>query len=90
MAIAKYATSYLSPLGRFDEAAEGAELALDPLSPYIRTGFAINFGFRRLYDRLEQEPDRVLEKDPATVRLHWFLGRSRSVRGNWSGALDAI
>ena len=91
MAIAKYATSYLCFLGRFDEAADwlSRALVLDPLSPIVHADLAITSAFRGFDERFEQEAARVLEMDPAMVKVYWYQMKSRGVRKNWSGAADA-
>jgi tetratricopeptide (TPR) repeat protein len=78
MAIAKYATSYLTPIGRFEEGVSWLKraLVLDPLSPLIHADYALNYGYRRLDEQFENEAARVLENDPAIVKLYWFLGMS--------------
>jgi len=90
-AIAKYATSYLSYLDRYEEANNwlSKALVLDPLSPNIHADLAINFALRGLDELFEQEAARVLEMDPAMVKLYWFQVRSRGTRGNWRGAVEA-
>jgi len=91
MAIAKYATSYLMPMGRFDEAAGwlSRALVLDPLSPLVHADHALNSAYGRLDEQFEREAALVLENDPGLVKLYWFLGKSRGVRGNWPGAVEA-
>jgi hypothetical protein len=91
MAIAKYATSYLTTLSRFDEAARWLSRAvvLDPLSPLVHADVANNFAFRRLDERFEEEAARVLEIDPAMVKLCWIQTKSRGALGNWTGAVEA-
>ena len=64
-------------------------LVLDPLSPHINADFACNMAYRGLFDQFEKEAARVLEDDPAFVRLYWFLGKSRAIRGNKAGAVEA-
>jgi len=90
-AIAKYATSYLSYLDRYEEASDwlSRALVLDPLSPNIHADVAIKFALRGLDELFEQEAARVLEMDPAMVKLYWFQVRSRGTRGNWRGAVEA-
>ena len=90
-AIAKYATSYLHYLDRYEEATDWLRraLVLDPLSPLIHADLAINSGLRGLDERFEQEAARVLEMDPAMVKLYWFLIKTRAARGNWLGAVEA-
>ncbi len=91
MAVAKYATSYLQPVGRFEDGVKWLKraLVLDPLSPHLNADFACNLVYRGLFDQFEQEAARVLEDDPGFVRLYWFLSKSRAVRGNKAGAVEA-
>lgn len=92
MAVAKYATSYLQPMGRLEEGATWLKraLVLDPLSPHVNADFASNLAYQGLFDQFELEAARVLEDDPAFVRLYWFFGKSRAVRGDMAGAADAV
>lgn len=92
MAISKYATSYLTPICRLEEAAEWLEraLVLDPLSPLVHADHALNFVYRGLYEEFERKAAAVLEDDPAMVKLYWLLAHSRAMRGNWSGAADIV
>jgi tetratricopeptide (TPR) repeat protein len=87
--VAKNATSYLQPVGRFEEGMTWLKraLVLDPLSPTVRADCACNLVFRGLFNEFEREAAGVLEDDPAMVRLHWFLAKSRAVRGNHAGAV---
>lgn len=91
MAVAKYATSYLQPVGRLEEGATWLKraLVLDPLSPHVNADYACNLVYRGLFDQFEREAARVLADDPAFLRLHWFLGKSRAFRGNKEGAAEA-
>lgn len=90
-AISKYATSYLGRLGRYEEAADWMRraLVLDPLSPSMHADQAIISALRGLDERFEQEAARVLEMDPAMVKVYWFQMKSRGARTNWPGAVDA-
>ena len=91
MAVAKYATSYLHPVGRFEEGEKWLKraLVLDPLSPLVHADFACNLAYRGLFDQFEQEAARVLEDDPAVVKLYWFLSKTRALRGDKAGAAEA-
>jgi serine/threonine-protein kinase len=91
IAIGKYATSYLSYLDRYEEASDWLRraLVLDPLSPSIHADLAINSGLRGFDEVFEQEAARVLEMDPAMVKLYWFQMKTRGARGNWLGAVEA-
>ena len=92
MAKAKYATSYLNPLGRFDEAHEWLlrALELDPLSPNIHADLALNYAYSGLQDQFEAEAARVIDMDP-DVSLKVYGGQmlSRGARGDWAGAIAA-
>jgi TolB-like protein len=91
MAVAKYATSYLNPVGRFEEGANWLKraLALDPLSPLVHADFACNLVYQGLFDQFEHEAARVLEDDPAVIKLYWFLSKARAMRGDKPGAVEA-
>ncbi len=90
-AIAKYATSYLSFLDRYEEASDWLRraLILDPLSPSVHADLAINSALRGFDELFEQEAARVLEMDPAMVKLYWFQMKTRGARENWPGAVEA-
>lgn len=90
-AVAKYATTYLSLLDRYEEARDwlSRALVLDPLSPSVHADLAINSGLRGLDELFEQEAARVLEMDPAMVKLYWWQMKTRGARGNWLGAVEA-
>jgi serine/threonine-protein kinase len=90
-AVAKYATSYLSLLDRYEEASDwlSRALVLDPLSPSMHADLAIISALRGLDDLFEQEAARVLEMDPAMVKVYWFQMKSRGARKNWLGAVEA-
>jgi TolB-like protein len=92
LAKAKYATSYLTPLGRFDEAREWLlrAIELDPLSPNMHADLAVNYAYRGLYDEFEAEVARVIDTDP-DVCLKVYVRQiiSRGTCGDWAGAIDA-
>ena len=90
-AIAKYATSYLTFLDRYEEASDwlSQALVLDPLSPGVHADLAINSALRGFDELFEQEAARVLEMDPAMVKLYWFQMKTRGARENWPGAIEA-
>jgi TolB-like protein len=91
MALAKYATSYLSPLGRFDEATGWLKraLVLDPLSPIVQADCAINSALRGRDEQFEEEAAEVLKREPTMVKLCWFQAKIRALLGNWQGAVEA-
>ena len=91
LGLAKYGTSYLSPLGRFEEAHDyiSQALEIDPLSPNFQADLALNYAFRGEMDRFEIEARKVLEMDPGVSKLHLYLIAALGVGGNWSAAVDA-
>ena len=91
LALAKYGTSYLTTLGRFEEASEyiSRALELDPLSPYIHADLACNYGYRGLMERFEVEARKVLEMDPGMLKVYWTQVYARWRQGDWAGAAEA-
>lgn len=91
MAVAKYATSYLHPVGRFEEGANWLKraLLLDPLSPLVHADFACNLVYQGLFEQFELEAARVLADDPAVVKLYWFLSKTRALFGDKPGGVEA-
>ena len=91
MAIGKYATSYFTPLGRLEEADRwlGRAIGLDPLSPNVHADAAIISALRGLDERFEHEAARVLEMDPAMVKLYWWQMKTRAAQKNWVDAAEA-
>jgi TolB-like protein/DNA-binding winged helix-turn-helix (wHTH) protein len=92
MAVAKYATTYLHPIGRFEEGAAWLKraLILDPLSPLVRADHASNLVYRGLFDQFEKEAISILDDDSRMIRLYWLLGKSRAIQGNLAGAVEAV
>ena len=88
--LAKYA-HHLSLLDRYEEASDWLKqaLALDPLSPRMHADLAITSALRGLHEMFEQEAARVLEMDPAMLKLYWFQMKTRGACGNWPGAVQA-
>jgi hypothetical protein len=81
----------LTNLDRCEEASDwlNRALILDPLSPSVHADLAINSALRGFDDLFEQEAARVLEMDPAMVKLYWIQMKTRGARGNWLGAVEA-
>lgn len=90
LALAKYGTSYLSPLGRFDEAYEYIirALDLDPLSPNLHADLAVNLAYRGQFDRFDLEAQKVLEMDPGIMKVYSTAIGAAGIRGNWAAAVE--
>src|SRR5262249_54058956 len=91
LGLAKYGTSFLSPLGRLEEAHDyiSQALEIDPLCPNFLADLALNYAFRGEMDRFEIEARKVLEMDPGVSKLHLYLIAALGARGNWNAAVDA-
>ncbi len=61
-----YSVTYLSPLGRLDEARTEIQqaLSLDPLSPYKITCAGMVYSYRREYDAAVQQFKKSIELEP--------------------------
>ncbi len=62
-----YSVTYLTPLGRLDEALSEIQraLALDPLSPYKITAAGMIYSDQREYDRAVEQFRKAIELDPS-------------------------
>jgi serine/threonine-protein kinase len=91
LGMAKYGTSFLSPLGRLEEAHDYIlrGLELDPLSPNLHADLTLNFAYRGQWDRFEAEARTVLEMDRGVFKVHQALISAAGIRGDWSAAVDA-
>jgi TolB-like protein/Tfp pilus assembly protein PilF len=67
-----YSVTYLTPLGRLDEALAEIQrsLALDPLSPYKITVAGMIYADRREYDRAVVEFRKAIELDPTFIHAY--------------------
>ncbi len=90
LGLAKYGTSYLSPLGRFDEACEyiTRALELDPLSPNLHADLAMNLAYRGQFERFDSEAQKVFEMDPGIVKVYLTAIGAAGIRGNWAAAVE--
>ena len=83
-----YSVTYLSPLGRLDEALTEIQraLALDPLSPYKITGAGMIYSDRRQYDRAVEQFRKAIELDPSFYHAYEELRGVETVRGRPAAA----
>jgi TolB-like protein/Tfp pilus assembly protein PilF len=86
-----YSVTYLTPLGRLDEALAEIRraLALDPLSPYKITAAGMIYTDRREYDRAVEQYRKAIELDPAFYQAYDELRAVETVRGR-PRAEDAV
>jgi TolB-like protein len=84
--------SFLSAMGRLDEAVEQHRLAieLDPLSLIIAKSIADPYYYGRQFEAAEQYTRNVLEREPRFAPGHFDLGRILLCRGNHAAAIEAF
>ena len=86
-----YSVTYLTPLGRLDEALVeiNRALALDPLSPYKITGAGMIYSDRHEYDRAVELFRKAIELDPSFFHAYEELRSVETVRGR-RAAVEAV
>jgi serine/threonine-protein kinase len=86
-----YSVTYLTPLGRLDEALAEIQraLALDPLSPYKITGAGMIYSDRRAYDRAVEQYRKAIELEPSFYQAYDEMLAVETVRGRPS-AVDGV
>jgi TolB-like protein/Flp pilus assembly protein TadD len=86
-----YSVTYLTPLGRLDEALAEIQraLALDPLSPYKITGAGMIYSDRREYDRAVEQYRKAIELEPSFYHAYDQMLGVETVRGRPS-AVDGV
>ncbi|MFB3067950.1 MAG: protein kinase, partial [Acidobacteriota bacterium] len=78
-----YATNYLVPLGRFDEARSELKLAqeIDPLNLIINASAGLPSYFECRYDEAIEEYLSTLEMDPNFGMARYFIGQAYTQKG---------
>jgi len=86
-----YSVTYLTPLGRLDEALSEIQraLALDPLSPYKITAAGMIYSDRREYDRAVEQFRKAIELDPSFYQAYHEMRAVEIVRGR-PAAVEAV
>jgi TolB-like protein/Flp pilus assembly protein TadD len=84
-----YGNSFLTSLGRFDEAISEGErsVQLDPLSLVINTDLGSTLVLARRYDEAIAQLHRTLALDPNFAYAHWNLGVPLYLKGDLTGAI---
>lgn len=82
------ATDYLAPLGRFEEATDEIETALelDPLSSIIHEGRASFCTLQRRYEEAVRRYRELVEFDPSFYKGYTGMGRAYAQLGNFTEA----
>jgi class 3 adenylate cyclase/TolB-like protein len=83
--------SYLSPMGRHEEAIAHGKRAkeLDPLTPYIRVDLGWSYNHARRYDEAIAECSPILDIDPNFYFTYWCLGFAYWQKGMLEEAVAA-
>lgn len=86
---AAYATLYLAPMGRLDEAIREMKKALDqdPLSLASNQDLGKLYYFARRYEEAIRQFRRILETDPNSWQARWDLGRTYLQQGMFEEAV---
>ena len=86
-----YSVTYLTPLGRLDEALDEIQraVALDPLSPYKITAQGMIYCDRREYDRAMEQFRKAVELEPSFYHAYDEMLGVEAVRGR-PAAMDGI
>jgi serine/threonine protein kinase/tetratricopeptide (TPR) repeat protein len=87
-----YYASFLTAIGRFDEALESWHRAheLDPVAPVIRGGTGWTYLYARRYEEAIREAERALEMDPAFPIALGVIGLASSRLSRHERAIDAL
>ena len=87
-----YYASYLTALGRFDEALASWRRAqeIDPIAPVIRGGNGWTLFFARRYEEAIRESEKALEMDPAFPIALGVIGLASSKLSRYERAAEAI
>ena len=87
-----YASFYLQPLGRFQEAVSQMERAVehDPLNVYWRGVLTSHLTHAQLYDRAIEQANEALETDATNFVPAFTLGEAYATMGRWPEAVGAL
>jgi serine/threonine protein kinase/tetratricopeptide (TPR) repeat protein len=87
-----YAINFLTPMGRFEEAAQELQIAheLDPLSLAINASRGLLGFYARRYEEAVAAYRRTLEIDPRFALAHFFLGQALTALGRMEEAVAAL
>ena len=87
-----YASLYLQPLGRFDEAVFEMERAVerDPLNGFWRGVLASHLTHAQQYDRAIEQANEAMNIDATHLVPYTTLGEAYATMGRWPEAVHAL
>jgi serine/threonine protein kinase/Tfp pilus assembly protein PilF len=87
-----YAINHLVPVGRFDEATQALNraLELDPLALAIKTSLGMRFYFGGQYEDAERELSKTIDLDQQFGLAHLFLGATYTELARYEEARNEL
>ena len=87
-----YASFFLQPFGRFEEAVSQMEQAVehDPLNVFWRGVLTSHLTHAQLYERAIQQATEALKIDPGSYLPHFTLGEAYVALGRWHEAVATL
>ncbi|MBI4472671.1 MAG: protein kinase [Acidobacteria bacterium] len=87
-----YAINLLAPLGRFDDAEQQIEHALqiDPASPIVHATAGLNYYFARRYPRALESLTKALQLDSSLGIIHYFIAQVHLARSHAGKAIEEL
>jgi TolB-like protein len=87
-----YASLYLQPLGRFEEAVSHMELAVerDPLNPFWRGVLASHLTHALRHDDAIRQAKEAMDIDDTNIAPHTTLGEAYVALGLWAEAVQVL
>jgi TolB-like protein/DNA-binding winged helix-turn-helix (wHTH) protein len=88
----RYAWTYLTPLGRSEEAISEMKkaLELDPFSRIYNTVFGLTYFYARKYDQAEEQFKKAIEINPDFFITYYHLAWLYSQTGQYQKAIDEL
>jgi adenylate cyclase len=88
----RYAWTYLSPMGRHDEAIAEMKIAMEKEPLYLMQGanYAAVLMYARRFDEAVEQAKRTYDLDPDFIGSINWLGHTNAAKGNYADALAMV
>ena len=88
----RYAWTYLTPLGKSEQAIAEMKraLELDPFSPIYNTVFGLTYFYARRYDQAQEQFQKAIELNPDFFVTHYHLAWLYSQIGQYEKAIGEL